>query len=428
MSIQDSCLWQMISPKTTHYPTLVGEKNVDVCVVGGGYTGLSAAVHLAEFGYRVCVLEANHVGFGGSGRNVGFVNAGTWSSPNALNQCLGQAAGEKLTHALGLAPKLVFDMIDKYQINAQDTRTGNLHMAHNASAEADIDARYAQLTQCGADVEILTGSQCHDYTGSTKINKILLDKRAGTINPFAYVNGLAQAASGLGVDIYENTHATAITRQGTDWHISCPNGAIIAKKVVLATNAYSEGEWLDVQRSFYHVCYYQIASYPLGDVADYILPYKNGAWDTRLALSSIRRDADGRLLLGTVGGQAFKSANFYQKWANLVQQRYFPNLTNLKWQCQWFGKFGFTPNHVMRVFMPADGIVAATAYNGRGITTGTLMGKAFATFIKHDDPSVLPLPFCDLAGNCLNYRHARSTCTEIGLTLYHAGQILRIIA
>src|SRR5699024_5122561 len=123
----------------------------------------------------------------------------------------------------------------------------------------------------------------------------------------------------------------------------------------------------------YFVEYYQIASEPLsGAVADSILPYKNGSWDTRLELSSIRRDKDGRLLLGTVGSSAGKPANFFIKWANCIQKHYFPELGNFEWQYQWCGKFGFTTDHIMRVFEPAPGIIAATAYNGRGITTGTL--------------------------------------------------------
>lgn len=419
----------MTAPKATHYPSLQTDEKADICVVGGGYTGLSAALHLAEYGYKVCVLECDVVGSGGSGRNVGFVNAGTWAPPDELNRHLGDIAGEKLTAALGAAPQLVFEVIDKYQINAHDTRTGNLHMAHNATAEADIDARFAQLHRRGADVVILTGRQCYDYTGTTKINKILLDKRAGTLNPFAYVNGLAKAASTLGVKIYENTQATDMVRQGQEWYVRCPTGSVLAERVILATNAYSQGEWLEIQKSFYHVYYYQIASEPLAEtVAGNILPHKNGAWDTRLALSSIRRDDDGRLLLGTVGGKAFKTTTFYQKWANLIQQHYFPDLPSVRWQYQWFGKFGFTPNHIMRVFSPAKGVLAATAYNGRGITTGTMMGKAFAEFIHTDNPHVLPLPFCELNKNCLSYRQSRAVSTEIGLTLYHAGQILRVVS
>lgn len=427
--VSENCLWQLTTPKTQRYPKLDGVIHTQVCVIGGGYTGLSTALHLAEYGLSVCLIECQEVGSGGSGRNVGFVNAGTWAPPDDLNKHLGKPAGEKLTHALGLAPKLVFDVIDKYSIDAKDTRTGNIHMAHNAAAEADIDSRYAQLTARGADVEILTGAKCHEYTGTTQINKALLDKRAGTINPFAYVNGLAQAAANLGVQIFEHSPAKQLVKEGNQWCAHSDTGQVLADKVVIATNAYTEGEWTDVQKSFYPVYYYQIASEPLdNEVANRILPHKNGSWDTRMALSSIRRDHEGRLLLGTVGGREFKPLSFYLSWANHVQQHYFPDLPKFDWQCQWFGRFGFTPDHIMRVFQPSEGILAATAYNGRGITTGTMMGKAFADFLVNDNPDELPLPFCDCTTSQLSMRNLRATCTEVGLTLYHAGQYLKIIS
>lgn len=428
MTIKEYCLWETTAPKSAQYPALQSDIQTDVCVVGGGYTGLSCAIHLAEYGYNVCLLEGDYVGQGGSGRNVGYVNAGTWAPPDELNKFLGETAGEKLTKLLGDAPRLVFDVIDKYNIKAHDTRTGNIHMAHNAKTEADIDNRVVQLRRRGVDVEVLIGSKCHDMTGTTKINKALLDKRAGTINPFAYVCGLAQTANSLGVQIFENSKVSGLTKDGNEWQVACNGYHIKAKKVVLATNAYSEGEWLDIQKSFYHVQYYQVASEPLDNaIANQILAGKQGSWDTRMALSSIRRDNDGRIILGTVGGREFKPADFYKQWADWVVSHYFPELPDFDWQCQWFGYFGFTTDHIMRVFSPADGILAATAYNGRGITTGTMTGKAFADFIKTDNPDVLPLPFYDLKEQTISFKKMREVGTELGLTLYHGGQILRIV-
>ncbi|WP_065235273.1 NAD(P)/FAD-dependent oxidoreductase [Gallibacterium genomosp. 3] len=428
ITFETKCLWSTLVDNIPSYPTLNQNEVVDVCVIGGGFTGLSTALHLAEYGQKVCVLEAHTVGAGGSGRNVGLVNAGTWARPDDLNQYLGEQAGEKLTTALGLAPKLVFSVIDKYGIDAQDTRTGNLHMAHNKTGELDVDIRYQQLSRRGANVEVLTGAKCHEYCGTTKINKALLDKRAGTVNPFAYVTGLGIAATKLGVAIFENSPVTQISRDGDGWLVHSNQYAVKAQKVVIATNAYTEGEWTNVHKSFYFVEYYQIATEPLsGETADRILPYRNGSWDTRLALSSIRRDKDGRLLLGTVGSSTGKPKSFFLNWAKHVQQHYFPDLPKFQWEYEWCGKFGFTPDHIMRIFEPAPGIVAATGFNGRGITTGTLFGKAFADYLYKDDREVLPLPFKQVEDCQLSFCKLRSWSTEAGLTLYHAGQFLKII-
>ncbi|AOA58387.1 FAD-dependent oxidoreductase [Acinetobacter larvae] len=427
--LNNQVLWKSLVAAPTKFPTLSAEVTTDVCVIGAGFTGLSAAIHLAEAGYTVTVLEAAEVGAGGSGRNVGLVNAGTWAQPDELNQYLGEKVGEKLTAALAEAPRLVFDLIDRLGIDAQDHRTGNLHMAHNAEGERDVEVRYAQLRRRGADVELLTGDKCHEYCGTRSIQKALLDRRAGTVNPYAYVTGLAQAAQKLPVNIYENSPVTGIVQQQQQqWCVQSKQGQVLADKVIIATNAYTEGEWTEILKTIYFVKYYQIATTPLsGPVADRILPYKNGSWDTRLALSSIRRDKDGRLLLGTVGDYQTNPA-IYLRWANLMLQKYFPDLKPQGWQYQWSGQFGFTSDHIMRLFEPAPGIVAATAFNGRGITTGTLVGKAFADYLQADDPEKLPLPLVDLAGNKVAFRRARSLFYDCGITLYHAGQCLKIVA
>lgn len=426
--LQEQCLWSITAPKATSYDQLTSDIKTSVCIVGGGFTGLSAAIHLAEQGIDVVLLESQAIGSGGSGKSVGLVNAGTWARPDDLNLTLGDVDGERLTKALGLAPGLVFDLIRRYDIDAQATQNGNIHMAHNAKGEADVDIRYEQLARRKIDVEVLTGSRCHEYCGTTSINKALLDHRTGTLNPLAYANGLAKVATKLGVTIYEHSAVNTLEKADGQWFVKTANANVKAERVIIATNAYTEGEWTEITKTFYFVSYYQIASEPLtGEMAERILPYRNGAWDTRLALSSFRRDHDDRLLLGTVGGKAFKPKAFYQSWANYVQKSYYPYLPKFNWQYEWYGNFGFTPDHIFRVLEPEEGIITATAYNGRGITTGTMMGKCFADYIVTGDRSSIPLPFKAMEESKIALSGIKSGLTELGLTLYHAGQCLRII-
>jgi len=426
--LQEQCLWSVTAPKIHSYDELCSDTQTSICIIGGGYTGLSAAIHLAEKGVKVTLLESQNIGSGGSGKSVGLVNAGTWARPDDLNLALGDVEGERLTEALGHAPNLVFDLISRYGIDAQATQNGNIHMAHNAKGEADVDIRYEQLKRRGVNVEVLTGSKCREYCGTMSINKALLDHRAGTVNPLAYVRGLAKVATDLGVTIYEHSAVEAIEKADGHWYTKTSQAHVKSERIIIATNAYTEGEWAEVSKTFYLVDYYQVASEPLsGEIADRILPYRTGAWDTRLALSSFRRDNDGRLLLGTVGGKQLKPKSFYQAWANTVQKSYYPDLPAFKWQYEWCGSFGFTQDHIFRVMEPDEGLLTATAYNGRGITTGTLMGKCFADYILTGDRSSIPLPFKTLEEAKVSFGGFKSGLTELGLTLYHAGQCLKVI-
>ena len=112
-------LWHTLVDDKVSFPVLEQNEIADVCIIGGGFTGLSAAIHLAERGKSVIVLEAQHIAYGGSGRNVGLVNAGTWNKPDFMVDMLGKDMGERLVSALGDAPSLVFSIINKYGIDAQ---------------------------------------------------------------------------------------------------------------------------------------------------------------------------------------------------------------------------------------------------------------------------------------------------------------------
>lgn len=432
MPIKNDCLWQHTVGQTACYPRLTADTTADVCVIGGGYTGLSTALHLAEKGSKVCVLESHNVGAGGSGRNVGYVNAGMWLKMSEVEAALGDKIGRKINQLLGDAPQLVFDLIDRYGIDAQATRTGNFQLAHNAKTEADIRDRHRQCVERGAPVELFSAKDSEALVGTNKIRLALLDKRSGTINPYAYVTGLAKAAQQRGVNIYENSPVIQLRKIGEQgnpqWQVQTADGCIFADKVVLATNAYTEGEWTHIQKTMFLVSYYQIASEPLNSTAaDAILPDRQGAADTRTVLSSMRRDRDNRLLLGTVGTHTGKPAGFMPTWANRVAEYYFPQLGKLNWQYQWSGQFGFTNDHLMRIFEPAEGLLAATAFNGRGITTGMLFGKAFADYLHSDNRDDLPLPVSELPAHLQTFPRAKSLLYETGVTLYHAGQCLKVI-
>lgn len=361
----------------------------DLVVVGGGYTGLSTALFAAEAGLSVQVLEAGQVGSGGSGRNVGLVNAGLWLPPAELEA----AAGRPFLDLFADAPGLVFDLIEKHQIRCEATREGTVHAAHATSGLAGLKARHAAWAARGAPVEMLDAEGAWRVTGTRAFAGGLLDRRAGTVNPMGYARGLAWAAQAAGARIAEGTPVIGLRRDGQGWVVSFDGGAVEARSVVLATNAYSAVLRPEVARCFSIIRYQQLATEPLGARAAHVLPGRQGLWDTGLVMRSLRKDALGRLVLGTMGRlEGDSQAGASLAWARRTLRTWYPELGEVSFEAAWDGQIAMTPDHLPRILKLDDGLYCPLGYNGRGITTGTVFGRALAEMLAGGDPERLPLP------------------------------------
>ncbi|MBN9057844.1 MAG: FAD-binding oxidoreductase, partial [Rhizobiales bacterium] len=191
-------LWERTAPAAPATSPLHRDIKADVVIVGGGYTGLSTALHAARDGLDVALLEGVEFGFGGSGRNVGLVNAGMWVMPDDLPATLGRDHGDRLLDLLGNAPKLVFEIIRSYDIACELETAGTLHCAVGDKGLAEIRQRAAQWSARGAAVRLLDADETAAKLGSRAYAGSLLDLRAGTVQPLAYARGLAHAAIGAG--------------------------------------------------------------------------------------------------------------------------------------------------------------------------------------------------------------------------------------
>lgn len=426
--MKERCLWYdtSLEPSLKLAP-LQGDHTADVAVIGGGITGLSTALHLAETGVSVTLIEAGDIPSGGSGRNVGLVNAGLWIPPDDILEILGEEVGERANTVLGGAPAEVFSLIERHGIDCQATRTGTLHLAHNGKGEQELVRRAEQWLQRGAPVELLEEDACRQRVGTRRIRRALLDHRAGTLNPTAYTRGLARAAQEAGAHLYTHSAATAVIREGDDWRVTTDNGSVKAQRLLLATNAYTEDRWNEVRHHFFPGHFFQVASRPLpAELAADILPERQGAWDTRVVLSSMRRDAEGRLILGSLGRGDGRPMSYLRCWANRIQRHYFPQLGRVDWECTWTGRIAFTPDHTLRLFEVAPGVLGVSGYNGRGVTTGTVVGKGFARYLTTGDDASLPLPI--RSHKPIRAKSLRSSGYEGGFTLYHTGQCLRVLS
>ncbi|NKK98105.1 FAD-dependent oxidoreductase [Rhizobium leguminosarum bv. viciae] len=387
-------LWEKTAPEAPTTSPLDGAMSADVVIVGGGYTGLSSALHLAEAGSKVVLLEAKEIGFGGAGRNVGLINAGMWVMPNDLPDVLGPVHGERLLDLLGNAPTLVMELIDKHQIACELERNGTLHCAVGADGLKEIEARAAQWSARGAAVTLLDAAETAKRIGSDAYTGSLLDKRAGTLQPLAYARGLAHAAVKSGVAIHTSSPVIATERNGGCWTVKTASGEVSADWIIVATDAYSTGPWEQVRSEQVRLPYFNFATVPLGyNLRQSILPEREGAWDTKEILSSFRMDQAGRLVFGSVGALRNAGLAVHKGWAKRALKRLFPDIGDVEFECGWYGQIGMTDNALPRFHKFAPGVVGFSGYNGRGIAPGTVFGRTLAEHILGRLPEAdLPLP------------------------------------
>ena len=351
----------------------------------------------AERGLDCHVLEARRIGHGGSGRNVGLLNAGVWLPPWDVRARLGEERGAVLTKVLGDGPAYVMSLIERHQIRCELTRSGTIHAAHSERGLRDLARRAQEFQRLGAPVELLSRDDAAEKIGSDAYRGGLLDRRAGTINPMGYVRGLARAASSAGARISTGVTALSLRRDGESWIVETDRGRVSARAVVLGTNAYTDDLWPGLNKTLTIIHYFQVATVPLGDRAHSVLPERQGLWDTAPFMLAVRRDAFDRLIVGSMGRVFGGEKGLSRRWAARSIQRVFPSLGTVEFEKAWFGQIAMTPDHLPRIHRLAEGLYTPIGYNGRGIAPGTVFGRAMAELLAGGKEEDLPLPVTEPA-------------------------------
>ncbi len=414
-------LWAVTAPERPKSRSFEGERSCDVAVIGGGYTGTSAALHLAERGTDVTLLEAEEIGNGGSGRNVGLVNAGLWMLPDDIVKAAGPDYGERINTVLGNSPQLVFELIKKHGIQCEAQPTGTLHCAHSKGGYAYLKERETQWQRRGAPVKLLERVQAAEMVGSKSFHGALLDRRAGTVQPLAYVIGLAKAAAGAGAKLHEYSPVTRLVREDGRWRLDTRGGILRARAVILAANGYIDKLFDHLKKNFIPFHWFQFATGPLPErVRRTILPGGQGAWDTATVLSSYRLDQAGRLIVGSVGQIEGWANGLHQKWAQRTIRRVFPQVGNFDLEYGWHGVIAMTADHIPRFHILGPDLFMAASYNGRGIGPGTVFGKLLAGLAMGASSDEMPLPVSP--PEPIRLRKARELFYESGARLYHFVQ------
>jgi len=388
-------LWGKTAPVLPDLPPLRGDAGSDVVVIGGGFCGLSTALHLAEQGIGVTLLEAHEPGWGASGRNGGQVIPGLKLQPDDLVARYGRETGERIAQTAAAAPGVVYGLIGKYGIDADLRQTGWIQLAKGPAGRATTDAHIAQWQQRGVGVAALSRDDIVARVGTNAYIAGLYDPRGGQLHPLKYARGLARACLSLGVTIHADTPALSVAHDGGGWTVTTEHGRARAGTVVVATNGYTGAMLPGLSETIVPVLTGVLATEPLGDnLARRILPGRQGAADTRRLLSWFGIDAANRLLFGSrINSQQelIDRSNFGFGLSRLSE--IFPEVGADRIAHMWTGRVALTLDHVPHIHKLADGLYAGMGFNGRGVAMASMFGKVLAGHVagRADDADFLPV-------------------------------------
>jgi glycine/D-amino acid oxidase-like deaminating enzyme len=388
-------LWAVTARPAPATPPLDASRQADVAIVGAGFSGLSAALHLAEAGLSVVVLEAGEPGWGASGRNGGQVIPGLKHDPDELVAMFGAEAGEHLASVAGGAADVVFDLIARHGIDCEARQCGWIQPAFAAADVAMVARRAEQWQRRGAAVTVLDRDAACRFVGSPIYQGGWIDHRAGSVQPLSYSRGLARAAQKAGAIICGGSRVAEIARDGGWWKLTTAHGpAVSAERVLVATNGYTDSLWPRLRQTVIAANSFQVATEKLPEeLRRTVLPEGHVASDTRKLLLYYRCDHDGRLIMG--GRGLFREAVGPRDFRHLesVVGLLFPQLRGRRFDFHWSGRVALTRDHLPHVHRPAPGLTLLLGYNGRGIAMATTLGMLVARNLIAPADHRLPLPF-----------------------------------
>ncbi len=364
----------------TPAPQLRGDAAADICVVGGGFTGLSAALHLAERGYSVALIEAHRVGFGASGRNGGQLGSGQRVEQTDLEKMVGEAEALKLWELAENAKDLVKQLISKHNIDC-DLKPGIAHATFSASETAHEHAYVEHLqSRYGYDqITALSEEALSAVCPSPRYKGGSLDMGAAHLHPLNYALGLARACEKAGVTFYENTHVHHI-EDGAKVTVRCDTGRVLADHVILAANGYLGGLNRRVAGRVMPINNFIAATEPLGEDAVRVLTKDIAVADSKFVVNYFRLSSDNRLLFGGGESYGYKFPDI-DKTVRKPMIDIYPHLKDIRFDYTWGGTLAITMKRLPYLARLAPNILSASGYSGHGVGTATQAGKLMADAI-----------------------------------------------
>lgn len=365
------------------HPVLEGAERADVCVIGGGYTGLSAALNLAERGMSVVLLEAERVGFGASGRNGGLIGSGQRKEVPELEEQFGYELSRQLWDFAEAAKAEIRDRVEKHSIDC-DLQFGQVEAIHKESYISEVAELVETLVERYdyPNMRFLDRDEVRDYVACESFCGGFYDNQAMSLHPLNYALGLARAAREAGVRVFENSRVTNYTRTDPST-VSTAKGSVETSFIVLACNGYLGKLEPRVAGKIMPINNFMIATEPLGEArAGKLIRDRICVHDTRFVVNYFRTSKDHRMLFG--GGENYRSG-FPPDIAKFVRPymlKVFPQLEDARIDYAWGGTLSVTVNRLPHVGRLEPNLFYAQGYSGHGVPTANFAGKVVAEAIS----------------------------------------------
>ncbi|SPF75541.1 Gamma-glutamylputrescine oxidoreductase [Aliiroseovarius pelagivivens] len=365
------------------FPAAQGDVSCDVCVIGGGFTGLSAALHLAERGYDVVLLEAQRVGFGASGRNGGQVGMGQRLDQDELEKMVGKDDARKLWDMARESVQMVRDMVAKHAPDAGFT-DGIIHAMHRARYVPEDHAYVRKLNEdYGYDlIRTVDREELRELCGSPAYHGGSLDMGAGHTHPLRLAFGMARAAVDAGARIFETSRVTQVKEGGTVT-VQTDKAKIRASHLVWACNGYLGNTQGHVAARVMPINNYILATEPLDDgFAKSLIRDGHAVADSKFVINYFRLSDDNRMLFGGAESYGYKFPKDIRKLVSKPMLEIYPQLKDTKIDYAWGGTLGITMNRMPHFERLQGNVLSASGYSGHGVAMATLGGQMVAEAIS----------------------------------------------
>jgi glycine/D-amino acid oxidase-like deaminating enzyme len=373
------------------FESLRGEQFCDVAVVGAGVVGCSLALHLAEGGLRPALIDAHEPGWGASGRNAGNVSACRDLLP-AIRRLPDR--GERFLEVLREHADAPFRIARKHRIECEAVQGGSIRVAKSRKGVELAQAAVDRWRSVGMNIRCADQEETRYLTGSKRYIAAAIDESGGSINPYRFTRGLAQAVRAAGGSVFARSRVDRVRRVGSTWHVETQSGVIVSDRVILSTGAY--GRLLDrrVAAAITPALAYGLATRPLpGDVRKTILPRGGTFWELPLGFHTTLIDATGRLITSLMPGLLANDTRTPMRDLRHWFQRTYPQFADvsLELDAYWTGRIAYSSDELPRIYALGPGMWALNGF-ATGNVHGIALGRNFAEALISDSHAKLAVP------------------------------------